>query len=120
MKNLLVYISPTHAFISEEANQLARIQVDNSLSLGWKKEDILYITNFPWEYNGVKTIVVGDKHYCAVRPRSIKTSIIPFLINEGVVEKGKIYWNHDFDAYENSCIDEKELGLENVDAGLTD
>ncbi len=120
MKNLLVYINPAHAFINEEANQLAKIQVDNSLSLGWKKEDILYITNFPWEHNGVKAIVVGDEHYCAVRPRSIKTTIIPFLINEGIVEKGKIYWNHDFDAYENSRIDEKDLGLEKVDAGLTD
>jgi hypothetical protein len=120
LKNLLVYISPTHSFISEEAKILARIQVDNSLSLGYKKTDILCITNFAWEYNGIKAIVVGDECYCAVRPRSIKTTIIPYLVDEGIVENGKLYWNHDFDAYQMNPFDENELGLENFDAGLTD
>lgn len=119
MKNLLVYISPTKEF-SEECSILAKVQVDNSISLGRKKEDIIFVTNFSWEYNGVKAIVVGDEHYCSVRPRSIKTAIVPFLIDEGIIEKGKIYWNHDFDAYQLNVIEESELGLDNFDAGLTD
>lgn len=119
LKILLVYISPSKAF-SEECSLLAKIQVDNSLSLGRQKEDLVFITNYPWEYNGVKAVVVGDEHYCAVRPRSIKTAIVPFLISAGIVEEGKTYWNHDFDAYENSYIDANELGLESVDIGLTD
>lgn len=119
LKNLLIYISPTKAF-NEECSVLAKIQVDNSISLGWKREDIIFVTNYPWEYNGVKATVVGDEHYCAVRPRSIKTAIIPFLIKAGIIKKGKIYWNHDFDAYQLNIIDETELGLDNVDVGLTD
>lgn len=119
MKNLLVYISSVKAF-NKECDVLSKIQVDNSLELGWKKEDILFVTNFPWEYNGVKAIVVGDENYCAPRPRSIKTAIIPSLIDEGIMENGEIYWNHDFDAYQLSPIEESELGLENFDAGLTD
>lgn len=119
LKNLIVYIHPEKILI-RDYGVLAKIQIDNSLSLGWKKEDIIFVTNFPWEYNGVKAIVVGTDHYCAVRPRSIKTAIIPFLVKAGVIEKGKIYWNHDFDAYQLNLMDEAELGLENVDAGLTD
>lgn len=119
LKNLLVYISPTKAF-SEECDVLAKIQIHNSFHLGWKKEDIVLVTNFPWERGGVKAIVVGDEHYCAVRPRSIKTAIIPHLIDEGIIEKGKIYWNHDFDAYQLNVIKQGELRLANFDVGLTD
>lgn len=119
LKNLLIFISPAKAFTGEYG-VLAKVQVDNSLSLGWKKEDIIFVTNYPWEYNGVKAIVVGTDHYCAVRPRSIKTAIVPFLIEAGIIEKGKIYWNHDFDAYQLNAIEEDELGLEDVDVGLTD
>ena len=119
LKNLLVYINPAKAF-SEEYNILAKIQLHNSFHLGWKKEDIIFVTNFPWERHGVKAIVVGDEHYCAVRPRSIKTAIIPYLIEAGIIEKGKIYWNHDFDAYQLNVIKQGELGLANFDVGLTD
>jgi hypothetical protein len=119
LKNLLVYISPTKAFVGLYG-ALTKIQVDNSLSLGWKKEDIIIVTNFPWEYIGVKTIVVGDKHFYAARPRSIKTAIIPFLIDEGIMEKGKIYWNHDLDAFQLNVFKKREIGLTGFDAGLTD
>lgn len=119
LKNLIVYIHPDKTFVRDYA-VLAKVQIDNSLSLGWKKNDILFVTNYSWQYNGVKTIVVGSEHYYAQRPRSIKTAIIPFLIDEGIIEKGKIYWNHDFDAYQLNLMDDAELGLEDVDAGLTD
>ena len=119
LKNLLVYIHPEKTFI-KDYGVLAKIQVDNSLSLGWKKEDIILVFNFPWEYNGVKAIVVGDEHYCAVRPRSTNTTIIPFLADEGIIKKGKIYWNHDFDAYQMNDFAEVEKELEGFDAGLTD
>ena len=119
MKNLLVYIRFDHDF-NGDCKLSSKIQVDNSLDLGWKKEDIVVVTNFPWKYNGVKAIVVGDEHWYAQRPRSIKTAIIPFLIDQGIVEKGKIYWNHDFDAYQLNPFNESELGLSNFDAGLTD
>lgn len=119
MKNLLVYISPDKKF-SEECEVLARVQIDNSISLGWKKEDILFITNYEYEYNGVRAVLVGDENYYAPRPRSIKTAIIPVLIEQGIIEEGNLYWNHDFDAYQLNAIKENELGLEGADVGLTD
>lgn len=119
MKNLIIYINPEKKFVKDYA-ALARVQIDNSLSLGWKADDILFVMNYPWEYNGVKSIVIEDEHYCAVRPRSINTTTIPFLIDEGIIKEGEIYWNHDFDAYQLNKIKDSELGLDGFDCGLTD
>jgi hypothetical protein len=68
MKNLLIYINPAKSFINEawkdENDILAKIQIDNSLEMGCKKEDIILVTNFEYEYRGVKSIVVSDDLYC--------------------------------------------------------
>ncbi len=118
MKNLLVYVSPNGKF-SRECDRLARVQIDNALSLG-QKGNILLVTNFEFDYNGVKSILVGNENYCAVRPRSIKTSIIPHLVERGIIKAGEIYWNHDFDAYQVNPMTDEELGLDGRDAGFTD
>jgi hypothetical protein len=118
MKNLIVYISPAKDFIPE-CQILAKIQIDNCHRLGWKPEDVLLVTNWDYEYNGIKSIVVGEEHYCPTRPRSLKTSIIPALYDLGVLEKGTIYWNHDFDAFQVNQMKDEDLG-EGYDAWLTD
>ena len=59
MKNLLVYVSPNKQF-DDEHKILAKIQIDNSLDLGWKKEDIILATNFDYEYRGIKSVIVDD------------------------------------------------------------
>lgn len=117
MKNLLVFISPEKK-LTQECELLAKIQIDNSISLGLQ-DDLVLITNFPYEYNGVKAIIVSDDNYCAFRPRSIKTSIVPYLIKQGIMKDGEIYWNHDFDAYQNEPMNTRELEMENIDAAFT-
>jgi len=119
MKNLLVFISPNHSFDTER-EILARVQIDNSLSLGWDKRDILLVTNFNYEYNGVKSILVGDEHWYKDRPRSIKTAIIPYLIESQIVDKNSIYWDHDFDAYQMNPMTDNEIELMGDEIGLTD
>lgn len=118
MKNLLIYTGPKKRF-SKERNQLAKIQIDNSLDLGWRREDILLVTDFDWEYNGVKAFVIEDNVYYAFDIAANKTLVILYLINKGIIDPKELYWSHDFDAYENTQIDEAELGLENYDLGLT-
>jgi hypothetical protein len=54
MKNLLIHINPVSKIFSPEHEDLTRIQIDNSLELRWKKEEILLVTNFPYEYRGIK------------------------------------------------------------------
>jgi hypothetical protein len=118
IKNLLVYISPTKQF-EGECPLLAKVQIDNAISLGLQ-DDLMLVTNFPYEYNGVKSILVGDENWCECRPRSIKTSIIPKLIDLGILKEGEVYWNHDFDAYQVEPITVEELELDGVDVGFTD
>ncbi len=118
MKNLLIYTGPTKKFGDEDAI-LAKIQIDNSLELGWKKEDIILATDFPYEYNGIKSLVIPNGLYYSFDKNANKVPVIAYLINQRIINSGEIYWCHDFDAYENDRISEAELGLTNYDLGLT-
>src|SRR3989338_2004008 len=118
MKNLLIYTGPNKEFDDETAN-LAKIQIDNSLDLGWKREDILLVTDFDYEYNGLKSFVIKRDIYYSFDIAASKTLVILYLLNQGIIQPGELYWCHDFDAYENVRIDEVELGLESFDLGLT-
>lgn len=117
MKNLLIYTGPNKKF-GEEDSILARIQIDNSLSLGWKRKDLIIATDFPFEYNNVTSIIAPDLLYYDFDKNANKLPVVLYLIDQGLIEPGEIYWCHDFDAYELNKIDEKELGLENFDLGL--
>lgn len=119
MKNLVVFISPRKRLYGEYA-VLAEVWVDNSLDLGWDPDDLLLVTNFGYQYNGVRSVVVGDEHFVGSRPRSIKTAIIPHLVDAGLVREGEVFWNHDLDAFQLNPFTEADLGLDGVDLGLTD
>lgn len=118
MKNLLIYVGPQKKFNSEHA-ALARIQIDNSFDLGWNKEDIVLVTDFDYEYNGVKSFVIKEDIYYPFDLAASKIPVIVYLISHGIIKSNTLYWSHDFDAYENYRISESELGLENFDLGLT-
>lgn len=113
MKNLLIYVSPEKKF-SEEHETLTKIQIDNSLSLGWKKEDVLLVTNFDYEYNGVKTIIVDD-YEVFDQNRSTKIPAINQLFRDGVIQDNEVYWFHDHDAFQLEPFD---IELDN-DVGFT-
>lgn len=117
MKNLLTYISPDKEF-NPEHKMAAKIQIDNSLSLGWKREDILLVTNFDYEYNGVKSIIVGDDNYCSFHVPSAKIYTIVSLFNSGLIEKD-LYWYHDFDCFQFVPFEKDEPNLGIADMGLT-
>ena len=126
MKNLLIYINPTKTFTNPsakfwkyETDILVKIQVDNSFRLGWKAEDIILVTNFPYEYNGVKAMVVGDENYCDISPTASKINTIINLFESGVI-KNELYWFHDFDAFQLEWITEEELELDGIDFGITE
>jgi len=130
MKNLLIYINPSKTFnrgVSKNGNDLwenedeilVKIQIDNSLRLGWKREDIILVTNFKWEYNGVKSIVLHVNNFCKFSPTASKINAIITLFEKGLIEN-ELYWFHDTDAFELEKITEEEIGLENGMIGITD
>src|SRR3989344_3215543 len=118
MKNLLIYTGPKKKF-DGETSILAKIQIDNSYDLGWKKQDILFVTDFEYEYNGVKSFVIENGIYYDFDLPASKLPVMIYLLNQGVIEPEELYWCHDFDAYQNYPVNETDLGLENSDLGLT-
>lgn len=119
MKNLLIYINPREDF-GEEEKITIKIQIDNSLDLGWKREDIMLVTNFPYEYSGIKAIEVGGENFASFFPQASKINTIVDLFEKGLIEKDQLYWFHDLDVFQNEVITQSELELENVDMGLCD
>src|SRR4051812_8081694 len=117
MKNLLTFTGPDKKFDVETA-ALVKIQIDNSLDLGWKREDILPVTDFEYQYNGVKALVIPSGIYYDFDLSAGKIPVIAYLLNQKILASNELYWCHDFDAFELNKILEPELGLENFDLGL--
>jgi hypothetical protein len=110
MKNLLIYISPEKKF-NEENEVYIKIQIENSLHY-WFKEDILLVTNFPYEYMGVKSLVVPDYLFSQVSRCAIKINVICYLLENKLIDD--ITWFHDTEAWQIAPLElmlEKELGL---------
>jgi hypothetical protein len=129
MKNLMIYISPTGSFdndhpslTSNDAGQLIKIQIENSLALGWKIEDILLFTNFDFEYGTVKSIVLKDVEFFNRKPQASKINAIVKLFEDKIIKEAELYWFHDIDAFQLEPISEDELELTEAEAdmGLTD
>lgn len=118
MKNLLTHISPSKDFCNDEHKMSAKIQIDNSIELGWKREDILLATNFDYEYNGVKSIVIGDESYCSHHWPATKIYTIVHLFKAGLI-KPDLYWYHDFDCFQLAPFADIETDMASVDMGLT-
>ena len=117
MKNLLIYISPEHKF-NLEYEKLVKVVIDNSLDLGWKRENIMLVCNFPYEYDGVKSIEVSDDCICPFYMYSGKINAFIELYEKGLITETT--WYHDFDAFQICGIIEEELELNGADVGFTD
>lgn len=117
MKNLMIYVNPAKEFLGEVKDTI-KVQIDNSLDLGWKLDDIVLATNFPYEYNGVKALVVDDSHCREFDTKAGKISVILSLL-KNVVED-ELWWFHDIDAFQVHPITEEEINLGTAFVGFTD
>jgi hypothetical protein len=112
MKNILVYINRN---FSPWADKATEIQIDNSLELGWKKEDILLISNFPYEYHGIKSIEVDNSIFFQPSPTVSKINAAIELFKRNIV-KNELYWLHDLDAFQVNPFG--EIPLDGCDIGV--
>ncbi len=118
MKHVLIYTGPSKKFAAED-EILIKVQIDNSLQLGYTRDDILLFTDFPFEYNSVKATVLPDNLYYPFDLNAGKIPVLCYLISNNLVPSASLYWCHDLDAYEQYKIDEKKLELDSFDLGLT-
>lgn len=100
-----------------EVEKLAKIQIDNSLALGWKPEDIMLVTNFNYEYNGIKPVIIGKENYFELKPTATKIMAIVDLFDKGLIGDD-LYWFHDFDVFQLER--DIEPRLEKGKIGITD
>jgi len=73
----MTYVNSAKKF-GENDGKMVEIQIDNSLDY-WKLEDIMLVTNFPFEYNGVRAIFIPDSLCCSVNVKTSKIGIIVYL-----------------------------------------
>lgn len=85
-----------HSGNNEIIDGYLKLQVENSLRLGWDKEDIVVITNFSFEYMGIKSHVVND--ICRWSSFANKMVVIEKMISDGIINDN--FWLHDCDAYQ--------------------
>jgi hypothetical protein len=104
MKNLLIFVDPAKDFNAEH-RALVKIQIDWSLEVGWEPGDIMLVTNFPYEYHGVKAVEVEDDCYYAEFSRATKVPVINRLFEKGFITD--YMWFHDFDAFQLEPLDIK-------------
>ena len=114
----MIYVSPRHDF-EEEVKVTVKIQIDNSLDLGWKKDDIILVTNFDYKYKDIKSLAVSDNAYCGYFPRCSKWFAIIELFERNLIKKEELYWYHDFDTFQLEVINESEIP-DDADMALCD
>jgi len=98
VKNLYIYLSnDENPYFSSEAEQLAKVQIENSLRLGWKLDDILFITNFDFRYMGVDAINI-DSPLCSWCAKVNKIWAIVYMFENNMINDNMFF--HDLDAFQ--------------------
>jgi len=120
MKHLLIYLNPSKKF-NTETEVTARIQIENILELGYPKEDILLLTNFPYEFMGVEATIVDDSYCKLDSPTNTKFWAIANLFWNNLIGE-HLYWAHDFDCFQLEYISDKEIldEIRGYDMGICD
>lgn len=114
MKNLMIYINPAKEFEKRNCLGEVKIQIENSFSLGWKKEDMVLVTNFEFEHQGFKAKVVPDNLWCDYWKQMSKMNALIHMFESNMIGDD-LYWFHDIDAFQTVPI---SLDLKK-DAGFT-
>ena len=117
MKNLMIYINHEKKFLGE-TEDLVKIQIDNSLKLGWKKKNIILATNFPYNYQGVKSTVLDDSIFRDINEKANKSNVIFHLLTQEVVKEAELWWYHDLDIFQLQPINSSEIALGDTTAGF--
>ena len=99
MKNVMVAnFQPGARVKLEQLRGLLDAQLENSLALGWKCENILLVTNFEYAYEGVIASVVELNRGCL---RGSKMFAVDHLLRATSFAEDEILWAHDLDAWQN-------------------
>lgn len=112
MKNFMVAnLADNKRYKADPIKLLIRSQIHNSLELGWHPEEIILLSNFDYEYMGIKSIKTELNKECLT---GSKIFGMKYLFDNDMVGD-EVIWAHDLDAWQNVWFDPPEL----KDAGIT-
>jgi len=103
---------------SREIKTLLKAQVHNSLDIGWHSENIIIVTNFDFEYMGIKAHRTELNTTCLT---GTKLFAVKYAIDNNLYdsEPGReVIWSHDLDAWQNHFFYRPEFPL-GCDVGAT-
>lgn len=110
MKNLMIAnLSSRKRYRFDNLDILLKAQIENSLDLGWNPNDIIILTNFDYEFMGVKSIRIDLNKNCLTGSKSFG---IKYLFDNNLVND--VIWAHDLDAWQNvsfDCPEFKDIGI---------
>jgi len=110
MKNVLVAnLNPKNKrYKTDKLLTLLKAQVENSIDLGWNKEDIWIVANFKFEYMGVKSFVADLNKFCWTGSKMFG---LKWLADNNMFED--TLWLKDADLWQNTpfaCPDFEDVG----------
>ena len=102
MKNVIIFQdfidekTYGHQWKEEELYNYLRAQVDNSIDLGWKHEDICIVTNLDFDYRDVT--IIRTKLLCTYNKYFNKQWGAYEIIKDDLIDDD--FWLHDFDDWQ--------------------
>jgi hypothetical protein len=118
MKNLMIYINPVGKLPKKE-KVLVNKQIDNSLKLDWKSKDIIFVTNFPYTYRGVKAMVLDSSPFNNLGEKAYKFNVLAYLSEQGKIDPGQLWWYHDLTVFQLRKMNKSEIELKDKYVGLS-
>lgn len=102
MKNVILYIKDddTPYKTHDSILRYLHAQIDNSLHYNWDIKDIIILSNFPFEYNGVKNI--NPKNLCEYNIWANKFYSLKELFEQYFTDD---IWLHDYDVWQIDQFD---------------
>jgi hypothetical protein len=110
MKILLVAnLSKAKRYSFNNINVLLKAQIENSLDLGWSPADIILLSNFDYDFMGVKSCKIKLNKSCLTGSKMFG---IKYLFENNIVDEE--VWAHDLDCWQNvpfTCPEFKDVGI---------
>ena len=108
---MVANLSKNKRYMIEPMDTMIKAQISNSLELGWNIKDIILLTNFDYEFKGVKAIKANLNKKCLT---GSKIFGMKFLFDNDMIGD-EIIWAHDLDAWQNVWFEAPEI----KDVGIT-
>lgn len=101
----------SNRYKQEAIELLLKAQIENSLDLGWKSEDIIILANFEFEFMNVKTKIISLNDFCLTGSKCFG---VKYIFDNNLILDDEILFVHDLDAWQNvyfKCPKIRDVGI---------